>query len=68
MTFAHWLYVFGVIIVVLTMILRRNVVIPCIVFTFLLGWVYLGSFIGGIQALFNASIVAAKDLFSIFYQ
>lgn len=67
MTFAHWLYVFGVIIVVLTMILRRNVVIPCIVFTFLLGWVYLGSFIGGIQALFNASIIAAKDLFSIFY-
>lgn len=66
MTTAHWLYVIGVLVVVLTMIIRRNVIIPCIVFTFLIGWVYLGSFVGGIQALFNASIVAAKDLFSIF--
>ncbi|MCR4443076.1 MAG: hypothetical protein QHH10_12410 [Peptococcaceae bacterium] len=66
MSISHWLYVIGVLVVVLTMTLRRNVVIPCVVFTFLIGWVYLGSFIGGIQALFNASIVAAKDLFSIF--
>ncbi|MDK2836190.1 MAG: hypothetical protein PWP21_967, partial [Thermosediminibacterales bacterium] len=66
MTTAHWLYVIGVLVVVLTMIIRRNVIIPCIVFTFLIGWVYLGSFVGGIQALFNASIVAGKDLFSIF--
>lgn len=66
MTISHWLYVLGVLIVVLTMIFRRNVVIPCIIFTFLIGWIYLGSFVGGIQVLFNASIVAAKDLFSIF--
>ena len=34
MTFAHWLYVLGVIAVVLTMILRRNVVIPCVILRF----------------------------------
>ena len=67
MTFAHWLYVLGVIAVVLTMILRRNVVIPCVIFTFFIGWVYLGSFIGGIQALFNSNIIAAQELFSVFY-
>lgn len=67
MTLPHWLYLIGVIIVVMTMIFRRNVLIPCILFTFLIGWVYLGNFVSGIQALFNASIVAAKDLFSIFY-
>ncbi len=67
MTTAHWLYIIGVIIVVLTMVLRRNVVIPCIVFTFLIGWVYKASLIGGVTALFNASIVAAKELFSIFF-
>lgn len=66
MTIAHWLYVLGIVAVVATMVLRRNVVIPCIIFTFLIGWVYLGSFVGGISALFNASIVAGKDLFSIF--
>lgn len=66
MTLSHWLYVLGVISVVITMVLRRNVIIPCIIFTFLIGWVFLGSFIGGIQTVFNASLVAAKDLFSIF--
>lgn len=66
MTISHWLYVIGVIVVVATMLIRRNVVIPCIIFTFLIGWIYLGSFVGGIQAIFNASLVAAKDLFSVF--
>lgn len=67
MTLAHWLYVLGVVVVVVTMILRRNVVIPCVIFTFLIGWVYLGNFIGGIQALFNSNIIAAQELFSVFY-
>lgn len=66
MTISHWLYVIGVLVVVVTMILRRNVIIPCILFTFLIGWVYLGSFVGGVQAVFNSGLVAAKDLFSIF--
>lgn len=66
MTLSHWLYVIGIIVVIATMILRRNVIIPCILFTFLIGLVYKGSFLGGIFALFNASIVAGKDLFSIF--
>lgn len=66
MTLPHWLYLIGVVVVVLTMLIRRNVLIPCILFTFLIGWVYLGSFVSGVQVLFNASIVAAKDLFSIF--
>jgi len=66
MTIPHWLYVIGILLVVLTMVFRRNVIIPCIIFTFFIGWVYLGSFIGGIQVLFNASLVAAKELFSIF--
>ncbi|MDX9872528.1 MAG: hypothetical protein RBT41_08930 [Clostridia bacterium] len=66
MSLSHWLYLIGIIIVVLTMIFRRNVIIPCLIFTFLIGWFYLGSFVGGIQTIFNASLVAAKDLFGIF--
>lgn len=66
LTVSHWLYVIGVIIVVVTMVFRRNVVIPCVLFTFLIGWYYLGSVVGGVQVVFNASLVAAKGLFSIF--
>lgn len=66
MTLAHWLYVIGVLVVVATMVLRRNVVIPCILFTFLIGWYYLGSLVGGVQVVFNAGLVAAKELLGIF--
>ncbi len=66
LTVSHWMYVIGVLLVVLTMIFRRNVVIPCVFFTFLIGWYYLGSVVGGVQVVFNASLVAAKELFSIF--
>ncbi|KJR97077.1 MAG: membrane protein [Peptococcaceae bacterium BRH_c4a] len=62
----HWIYIIGVLTVIATMILRKNVIIPCILFTFAIGLVYTGSFIGGVGTIFNASIVAAKDLFSIF--
>lgn len=66
MTLSHWLYVLGVLVIVLTMIMRRNVVIPCILFTFLIGWAYKGSLVKAVQVLFNANLVAAKELFGIF--
>ena len=66
MSFEHWLYVIGVLVVIATMILRRNVVIPCIVFTFLISLSFSGNPISATQSLFTASIVAAKELFAIF--
>lgn len=66
MTTAHWLYLLGVLIVIATMIWRKNVVIPCILFTLFVGWSFGGSFINGVSATFNASLIAAKELFSIF--
>lgn len=66
MTLGHWLYTLGILVVVITMVLRRNVLIPCILFTLLLGWQYYGSFSKGIQTIFTASIVAGSDLLSIF--
>jgi len=66
MTLAHWLYVGGILSVIVAMLFRRNVVIPSIVFTFLLGWKFSGSIIDGILAIFNASLVAGQDLFNIF--
>ena len=66
MTFAHWLYVVGILSVIVAMLFRRNVVIPSMIFTFLIGWYFSGSFINGILAIFNASLVAGQDLFNIF--
>lgn len=48
------------------MIFRRGVVLPTLLGTFVIAWVYSGSLIDGFTAIFNANLVAAKELFSIF--
>ncbi|MDN5312468.1 MAG: hypothetical protein PWQ68_1441 [Thermoanaerobacteraceae bacterium] len=66
MTLAHWIYALGTIVVVLTMIFRRNVLIPCIVSTFLIGLIFKGSLVGAVTTVFNANIAALSELGSIF--
>lgn len=66
LTLAHWLYGVVTVVVILTMIFRRGVVLPTLVGTFLVGWVYQGSFVGGLTSIFNANLVAAQELFNIF--
>ena len=66
LTAAHWVYLAGVIAVVLTMILRANVVVPSIVATFAVALVWTHSPVSALGSIFNASFVAAKELFNIF--
>lgn len=66
LTAAHWMYLVGTAIIILTMLFRQNVVVPSIFVTFLVGWIYSGSFIIGLQTIFNASLTAAGELFNIF--
>ncbi|MFL6556124.1 MAG: hypothetical protein ACJ8MO_08410, partial [Bacillus sp. (in: firmicutes)] len=66
LTAAHWVYLVVTVAVIIIMLFRKGVVLPLIVGTFLVAAVYKGSIIGGFQAVFNANLVAAKELFSIF--
>src|SRR5690606_33638497 len=63
---AHWVYFLGTCIIILTMLFRQNIVVPSILLTFLVGWISTDSFTTGLQTIFNASIVAAGELFNIF--
>lgn len=65
-TLGHWVYLAGVIAVVLTMILRANVVVPSIVATFAVALVWTHSPVSALGSIFGASFVAAKELFNIF--
>lgn len=65
-TLSHWLYLIGTMIIILTMLFRKNVVVPAILVTFAVGWVYSGSLVTGLQATFRASLTAAGALFDIF--
>ena len=66
LTAAHWMYLIGTCLIILTMLFRQNVVVPAIIVTFLVGWIYGESFIFGLQTIFNASLTAAGELFNIF--
>jgi hypothetical protein len=65
-TAAHWVYLVGVVALIAFMIMRRSVVLPAIVATFLTTWVYTGNPLQGIGSVFSASLVAATEFLSIF--
>lgn len=66
LTAAHWIYLIGMIVIIGVMIARKNVVVPAVAATFLTAWAYTESFTTGLSSVFNASLVAASELFSIF--
>jgi hypothetical protein len=66
LTAAHWVYLAGVVVIIAVMVMRKNVVVPAVAATFLTAWVFTGSLATGLSSVFNASLTAASELFSIF--
>lgn len=66
LTAAHWVYLAGVVVIIVTMIARKNIVVPAVVATLATALVFSHSLIRGLSAVFNASLVAATNLFNIF--
>ncbi|RDW18000.1 hypothetical protein [Oceanobacillus chungangensis] len=66
LTISHGLYGLFTIIIIVTMIFRKGVVLPTLLGTFIIAWVYHGNIIEGFTAIFHANLVAAQELFSIF--
>ncbi len=65
-TAAHWIYLLGMVVIIGVMIVRKNVVVPAVAATFFTAWAYTGNLATGLSSVFNASLVAAAELFSIF--
>lgn len=66
LTAAHWVYLAGVVVIIGVTIARRNVLVPALAATFVTAWVMTGNPVTGVQAVFNASLTAASELFNIF--
>ncbi|ASK63686.1 hypothetical protein CFK37_16745 [Virgibacillus phasianinus] len=66
LTVSHWLYGFFTLVIIGTMIFKKGVVLPTLLGTFVIAWVFKGNLVDGFTAIFNANLVAAKELFSIF--
>lgn len=65
LTLAHWVYAFFIVAVLVTMALRKETPIVCIVASFVLAWVVTGSFVKAVQAVFNSLTVAFTELLGI---
>jgi hypothetical protein len=66
LTAAHWIYLLGMVVIIGVMIVRKNVVVPAVAATFFTAWAFTGNLATGLSSVFNASLVAAAELFSIF--
>lgn len=65
LTAAHWIYLLGIIVVLVTMIMRRETPLVCIIGAFILAWVITGNLVSAVQAVFNAVLVAFQELLGI---
>ena len=65
LTILHWIYLLVILAVIVLMICKREVVVPCITGTFVIGLVYSKSLIGGTQVVFKSMMTAGSDLFDI---
>lgn len=65
-TASHVMYAIVTVVVILVMLAKRGVVIPTLIGTFLIGWMFSGNAISGFKTVYNANLTAAKELFTIF--
>jgi hypothetical protein len=65
LTALHWIYVTIIFIVLVTMALRRDTVLPCFIGLFVVGLVAKGSILGGLQTIYNAIIAAGNEFWGI---
>jgi hypothetical protein len=65
LTAAHWVYAIFIILVLITMALRRETPLVCIIGSFILAWVITGNLIKAVQAVFNSITVAANELLGV---
>ncbi|MBM7685440.1 hypothetical protein [Defluviitalea raffinosedens] len=61
----HYVYFFIVLLVIITMAFKKDTVLPCILGIFLVGFMYSGSLVKGIQVVYNSLITAGNEFWSI---
>ena len=65
LTTAHWVYLLGILTVLVTMMFRRETPLVCIVCAFVLALVTTGNLVSAVQAVFNAVQVAFSELLGV---
>jgi len=64
-TLLHWVYVVMVFVILATMLMRKETIIPCVLGIFLMGFVATKTLVGATRAIFDSMIVAGTELLGI---
>jgi len=62
---AHWIYASFVLVILITMSLRKDTPIVCLIGSLLLAWVITGDAVKAVQALFNSVVVTFTEFLGI---
>ena len=62
LTGAHYIYILFMIIILITMIMKKDTIVPCVLGVFCLGIFYKHSIIGAMGAIFTSLIVSLNEL------
>lgn len=65
LTSLHYIYIIMTIIILVALLFKKEIVIPCIIGTFLIGFTYSGSVIRSVQILNNAIMASCVELLNI---
>ncbi|MDF2537260.1 MAG: hypothetical protein K0S76_281 [Herbinix sp.] len=65
LTLLHLVYFIFVLLVIITMAFRKETVLPCILGIFVIGAIYSGSFIKGVQTVYQALIISGNEFWGI---
>lgn len=61
----HYIYIVMVLVVIMTMIFKKDTVLPCIIGLLIIGYVYSGNFIKGVQVIYDSLIASGKEFWGI---
>jgi len=65
LTAAHWIYLIGIIAILIAMSFKLETPLICMIAAFVLGWVVTGNLVQAVQAIFNAVQAAFNELLGI---
>lgn len=61
----HYVYIIMTIVIIITLFMKKEIVLPCIVGTFLIGIFYSHNFLKTIQIMYNSIVTSATELLGI---
>lgn len=62
LTGAHYIYIIFMAIILISMIMKKESVVPCILGIFFIGLYFTSSFVGALNGIFNSFVVALNEL------